>query len=95
MVGQQDSAGMEEDADRFFELVDALRTDRPDLTPIEAAILVAAEQGIASDSRTFARKMGLAHALVLREVDTLVEDRGLLQIVKRDARTMRIFYSAT
>jgi hypothetical protein len=49
--------------------------------------------GIAGDTRTFARMLGIAHSLVLREVNALAEREGVLQIVKRDLRTMRVHYT--
>nr|WP_206118320.1 hypothetical protein [Rhizobium laguerreae] len=63
------------------------------LTSIQAGLLVAAELGIARDSRAFARLLGIAHSLVLRELNVLGEREGVLQIVKRDLRTMRVHYT--
>ncbi|MBY5447653.1 hypothetical protein HFO93_30295 [Rhizobium leguminosarum] len=80
------------DADRFLVLVAAAQERDIRLTSIQAGLLVAAELGIARDSRAFARKLGIAHSLVLRELNGLAEREGLLQIVKRDPRTMRVHY---
>ncbi|EJZ18962.1 hypothetical protein NE852_29645 (plasmid) [Rhizobium sp. Pop5] len=80
------------DADRFLALVAAAQGRDSRLTSIQAGLLVAGEFGIASDSRSFARILGIAHSLVLRELNALAEHEGVLEIVKRDARTMRVHY---
>ncbi|MBY3088791.1 hypothetical protein E0I74_18540 [Rhizobium laguerreae] len=81
------------DADRFLALVAAAQGREIRLTSIQAGLLVAAELGIARDSRAFARLLGIAHSLVLRELNVLGEREGVLQIVKRDLRTMRVHYT--
>ncbi|MFF0952398.1 hypothetical protein ACFYE9_33720 [Rhizobium leguminosarum] len=80
------------EVDRFLALVAAAQGRDIRLTSIQAGLLVAAELGIARDSRAFARKLGIAHSLVLRELNDLAEREGL-QIVKRDLRTMRVHYT--
>ncbi|QIO54774.1 hypothetical protein HA461_26765 (plasmid) [Rhizobium leguminosarum bv. trifolii] len=79
--------------DRFLAFVAAAQGRDNRLTPIQAGLLVAAELGIAHDSRAFARMLGIAHSLVLRELNGLAEREGVLQIVKRDLRTMRVHYT--
>lgn len=80
------------EVDRFLALV-AKAQERDDrLTSIQAGLLVAAELGIAEDSRSFARLLGIAHSLVLRELNALTEREGVLDIVKREPRTMRVHY---
>lgn len=79
------------ETERFMALVARLRADDPLLTAIQAGLVVAAGLGIAGDSRTFARLLGLAHALVLRELTALVA-RNLLRVTKRDGRTMRSYF---
>lgn len=74
--------------ERFMALVTRLQADDPLLTPIQAGLVVAVGLGIAGDSRTFAHLLGLAHALVLRELTALVA-RDMLRVTKRDGRTMR------
>ncbi|TBY39387.1 hypothetical protein [Rhizobium leguminosarum] len=81
------------DADRFFALVAAAQAGDIRLTSIQAGLLVAAELGIARDSRAFARKLGIAHSLVLRELNDLAAREGVLKIVKRDPRTMSVHYT--
>lgn len=79
--------------ERFLALVEHVRGEAADLTAIQAGLLVAARFGIAHDSRTFARLLDLAHALVLREVNALAEQGDLLRIDKRDGRTMRTHFT--
>jgi hypothetical protein len=81
------------DADRFLALVAAAQVRDIRLTSIQAGLLVAADLGIARDSRAFARLLGIAHSLVLRELNVLAEREGVLHIVKRDLRTMRVHYT--
>lgn len=80
------------EAERFLALVATAQEGDPALSSIQAAILVAADLGIARDSRTFARVLGIEHALALRELNALAERGDVITIVKRDARTLRTFY---
>lgn len=85
-------SGETADAERFLALAASLEAQDPRLSPIQAGLLAAARFDIAGDSRTFARRLGLAHALVLRELSAL-DDRGdLVRLVKRDGRTMRTHF---
>lgn len=63
------------------------------LTATGAAILLSVYLNIAADSRSIANRLGLAHALVLREI-TLLSPR-FLRVTKRDDRTQRSFLEAT
>lgn len=63
------------------------------LTATGAAILLAICQDIATDSRSIANRLGLAHALVLREIAALTP--RFVRVTKRDARTQRSFLEAT
>jgi hypothetical protein len=82
--------------ERYMALVEALLGDEAaGLTPLGAGILAAAHLGIAADSRSFAKTLGIAHALVLREVDGLSEEAGWLTVTRRDPRTQRTFYALT
>ena len=78
----------------WLRLTEALQSlpGAGDLSPIGAGILAALSLGIGKDSRSFARDFGIAHALVLREETELVE-RGLISILRRDARTQRGFWA--
>lgn len=80
------------DAQTFLSLIEQKQVGDFRLTPIQAAILAALELGIACDSRTFSRLLGIAHALVLREVTALAQRGDALRIVKRDERTLRTHY---
>jgi len=82
------------DADRFMAQVERIARAHPQLTQLQAALVAAALLGIAHDSRSFARMLGLAHALVLRELNALAEMDGFVAVTRRDARTMRTFYAA-
>ena len=82
--------------ERYMALVKAVLGDEAvELTPLGAGILAAARLGIAADSRSFAKTLGIAHALVLREVDGLADESGWLTVTKRDPRTQRTFYALT
>ncbi|MEW9523417.1 MULTISPECIES: hypothetical protein [Agrobacterium tumefaciens complex] len=63
------------------------------LTATGAAILLAVYLNIAADSRSIANRLGLAHALILREI-TLLSPR-FVRVIKRDARTQRSFLETT
>jgi phage regulator Rha-like protein len=63
------------------------------LTATGAAILLAIQLDIATDSRSIAKQLGLAHALVLREIAAL--SPRFVRVTKRDARTQRSFLNAT
>lgn len=80
----------------FLDAVAAIRFVNVDLSPIGAAILAALHFAIADDSRSFSRKLGIEHALVLREVTALSNvPLDLLSIVSRSERTQRTRYSLT
>lgn len=81
--------------EQFLALVADLCAAAGDLTPLGAGVVLASYLGIASDSRTFSRLFGLAHALVLREVTALADERGLIDIVERNARTQRTMFALT
>lgn len=83
----------EADAARFEALAAALIALDPALSGLEAALLAAAHLGLAADSRGFARRLGVSHALVLRALAGRAgDDDGLLRVVRRDERTLRAFF---
>jgi len=82
----------ENEAGLFLSLVARMQAKDTRLTSLQAALIVAAEHGIARDSRTFARTFGVAHALVLRELNALCELKGPLLVISREARTLRTHY---
>ncbi|KQR35206.1 hypothetical protein ASF91_01715 [Rhizobium sp. Leaf155] len=78
----------EDTATRFMAAVDELLQIAPaGLQPTGAALIVAVHIGLGSDSRSLSNKLGIAHALVLREISAL--SGTLLHIVRREARTQR------
>ncbi len=88
-----DPADMHDAAALYMAQVEAVSAADPVLSPLGAGILAALALDIAGDSRGFARTFGLEHALVLREIQHLVElDR--LVVIRRDARTQRCVYAA-
>ncbi|WP_114963370.1 hypothetical protein [Tritonibacter mobilis] len=77
----------------MMALIEALVADHPDtLSPLGASLMTAAHLGIAHDSRSFARKFGLAHALVLRECTLLAHEHDLLTVESRGDKSQRLFY---
>jgi hypothetical protein len=80
------------DAAQFLHLVERALIRNPGLSPVQGAILVAARQDIARDSRTFARLFGMAHAIVLRELNALHHQKHIT-VTRKDPRTMRTFFS--
>ena len=82
--------------ERYMALVEAVLEDEAaGLSPLGAGVLAAVHLGISADSRSFAKTLGIAHALVLREVDGLSEEAGWLTVTKRHPRTQRTFYALT
>ncbi|MHC5233135.1 hypothetical protein [Brucella sp. LJL56] len=83
---------MDEGEAEYMAFVDTLMTASRSLTGLGAGIVAAAALEIASDSRTFSRLLGVAHALVLREISVLGQDHGYIRIRQRDLRTQRTRY---
>jgi hypothetical protein len=81
--------------DQFMRIVATICASDPSLTPVGAALLAAHHLGIAKDSRTFSRKLGIAHALVLREISGISGDGGFLTIIGRNERTHRVELALT
>lgn len=79
----------------FLALVEAIRSQDARLSPLGAGIIAAISEGIADDSRTFARLFGIAHALVLREINLLCGPDAPIEMVRRDARTQRAHLNLT
>jgi DNA-binding MarR family transcriptional regulator len=75
----------------YFAEVERICTRDPWLSPLGGGILAGITLDVAHDSRAFARALGIEHAIVLREIQALVElDR--LVVTKRDERTHRCSY---
>ena len=84
---------MHDAAVRYMAQVEAVCAADPALSPLGGGILAALALKIVADSRSFARTFGLEHALVLREIQQLV-DMDRLIITRRDERTQRCVYAA-
>lgn len=82
---------MSEEAE-YMALVDALEAASGKISRLGAGILAATALDIASDSRSFSRIFGVAHALVLRELVALGAEAGYMRIRQRDERTQRTRY---
>jgi hypothetical protein len=89
------AASDEVSEDRFLQIVEAICASDSSLTPVSSALLAAHHLGIAKDSRTFSRNLGIAHALVLREISAIAGEDGFLSIVGRNERTHRIEFALT
>ena len=78
------------DSEVFMARVDALLKGRValEISPLAAGVVVAIDMGIA-DSRSFARLLGVEHALVLREIAHLSGADGLITVTGRHAKTLR------
>ncbi|EEY05551.1 hypothetical protein B989_02253 [Brucella sp. 56/94] len=83
---------MDEDEAEYMRLVEALKAEAGRLSGLGVGIVAGLALDIASDSRTFARVFGLAHALVLRELTALAQTGDYVRIRQRDARTQRTHY---
>lgn len=75
-----------------FAIERLLEDPQQPFSPLGAGILAASWLGVASDSRSFARKLELAHALVLRECVSLAEEAELITIEDRQDKSQRLFY---
>jgi hypothetical protein len=78
------------DSEVFMSRVDALLKGRValEISPLAAGIVVAIGMGI-DDSRSFARLLGVEHALVLREIAHLSGPDGLITVTGRQTNTLR------
>ena len=77
------------DSQLFMSRVDALLKEGAlQISPLAAGIVVAVDMGIA-DSRSFARRLGVEHALVLREISHLSGPDGLVMVTGRHDKTLR------
>jgi DNA-binding MarR family transcriptional regulator len=84
----------EQSAAAFMAAVEQIQQEASSaITATGAAVLLAIHQDIATDSRSIANRLGLAHALVLREIAAL--SPRFVRVTKRDARTQRSFLEVT
>jgi hypothetical protein len=82
-------------AETFLAATDSVAALQPGLSTLEAGVLAALHLDLAHDSRSFARVFGIEHALVLRAVETLASEAGLLTLRERNARTQRTRYGVS
>jgi hypothetical protein len=75
--------------EQFLDTVAVIGSADVALSPLGSAILAAIDLGVAKDSRTFSRKLGIEHAIVLREVTALSNELGFLTVIARNDRTQR------
>ena len=80
------------DEAQYIALVDVLEAQSGKISRLSAGIIAALALEIASDSRSFSRLFGVAHALVLRELVALGAEDGYIRVLKRDERTQRTRY---
>jgi hypothetical protein len=78
------------DPDRFMARTAWLQQEDPRLSGVQAGMIVAFDLGIAKDSRSFSRLLGIEHSIVLRELTDIPGD--WLQVTSKDDRTLRTFY---
>ncbi len=84
----------DQSAARFLAVVEQISQTAPVALDANGAALIAAVHlGIGSDSRSLSNRLGIAHALVLREINGL--SVRMLTIVKRDPRTQRTWVELT
>lgn len=74
---------------------DLVAQNPEDLSPLGAGVLAAAHFGLSHDSRSFAARLGVAHALVLRECVSLAEEHHFIDLEDRGDRSQRVFFRLT
>ena len=84
----------DQSATRFFAVVEEIGKSAPVAMDATGAALIAAIYlGVGTDSRSLSNRLGIAHALVLREI-TALSDR-FLTVSRRDLRTQRTWLELT
>ncbi len=92
----------DQSAARFMAVADEISKAAPvalgttinvEVSATGAALIAAIHFGIGRDSRSLSNKLGIAHALVLREINALAGT--LVTVTRRDARTQRTFVELT
>lgn len=82
------------DAETFLAVTDTIAA-LSDLDRLESGLLAGLHLGLATDTRSFARIFGVAHALVLRALETVSGPEGLLTVIERNPRTQRTRYGVS
>lgn len=84
----------DQSATRFFAVVEEIGKSAPVAMDATGAALIAALYlGVGSDSRSLSNTLGIAHALILREISALSDQ--FLKVSRRDARTQRTWLELT
>ncbi|MEM1376588.1 MAG: hypothetical protein AAGG69_04290 [Pseudomonadota bacterium] len=65
------------------------------LAPLSAGLLAASFSGYCSDSHTFSKRLGIEHALVIRECVQLADELGMIEIDHKNERSQRLRYKLT
>lgn len=79
--------------DLMRTISDLLLSNPDNLSPLGVGVLAAAHLGLSHDSRSFAARLGVAHALVLRECVALAEEHHLIDLEGRGDRSQRVFFA--
>mgnify|MGYP001791751061 CR=1 FL=1 len=83
-------------ADEMAVLIRALLAENPDtLDALGAGVLAASYLGLVSDTKTFARELGVGHALIIRAVTTLSSELGLVAVERHSERSQKMHYRLT
>ncbi|MGD1886731.1 MAG: hypothetical protein ACFB01_06345 [Cohaesibacteraceae bacterium] len=81
---------------RFETMVARLLDDQAnELTPLAAGLLAASHSGYCSDSHTFSKRLGVEHALVIRECVMLADQLGAIRVERKNERSQRMVFSLT
>ena len=94
-VRQRDSADDDPAGDMEMLVRALLANNSQTLDAMSAGVLAARHLGLVNDTRTFARELGLAHALVIRSVTMLSSELGLVAVDRQNERSQRVRYRLT
>lgn len=77
--------------DCFERSIQTLLEQNPmGLSPLAAGVIAACKTGIVKDSRDISNKLGIEHALILRECILLEHEHDLVEISEKNERTQRV-----
>ncbi|MEM1288701.1 MAG: hypothetical protein AAGH60_10150 [Pseudomonadota bacterium] len=65
------------------------------LSPLGAGIMAAVHTGYCKDSQSFAKKLEVEHALVIRECVLLADEYKAIHVDRKNDRNQRLSYSLT
>ena len=96
MAAHPDESANDNVADEMAVLIRALLAQNPaTLDAVGAGVIAARHLGLVRDTKTFARELGVAHALVIRAVTTLSSELGLIVVERHNERSQQVHYSLT